>query len=93
MQYYVYIMASKSGVIYVGVTNNLIKRAYEHKEGLIDGFTEKYKVKHLVYYEVSKDVNSAIAREKQIKNWSRAKKEKLINFMNSQWEDLWHKIA
>lgn len=88
-QYYVYIMSSKSGVLYIGVTSNLIKRVYEHKNELIEGFSSKYKTKALVYYEVTEDVNSAIAREKQLKGWRREKKDSLIDKMNKERKDLY----
>ena len=79
MQYYVYILASrKNGTMYIGVTSNLVKRMYEHKEGLLEGFTKKYKVKDLVYYEQANDVNEAIIREKQLKKWNHQWKINLI---------------
>lgn len=86
--YCVYIMASESGTLYTGVTNNLERRVYEHKNELIDGFTKKYKCKKLVYFETSNDIRSAIEREKQIKKWRREKKEFLIKTLNPQWKDL-----
>ncbi len=86
--YYVYIMASRSGVLYTGVTSNLERRVYEHKHGIIVGFSKKYQTNALVYYEHTGDVESAIVREKQIKGWLRAKKEKLIQNMNPKWNDL-----
>ena len=86
--YYVYIMASKSRVLYTGVTNNLERRVYEHKNKLIEGFTNKYNVDRLVHYEETNDVNVAIAREKQIKGWLRSKKIALIESANPQWKDL-----
>ena len=92
-QYYVYIMASRSGVLYTGVTSNLSKRVGEHKEGQIPGFTRRYKVTHLVYYESMHDVNAAIAREKQIKRWRREKKVSLIETINRAWNDLAREIA
>ena len=92
-QYYVYIMASQSGVLYTGVTNDLNRRVGEHKEGLIPGFTRKYKVNRLVYYESMRDVNAAIAREKQIKRWRREKKMSLIETINRGWDDLAREIA
>ena len=92
-QYYVYIMASHSGVLYIGVTSDLNKRVGEHKEGLIPGFSKRYKVNRLVYYESMGEVNDAIAREKQIKRWRREKKVKLIETMNSGWNDLAREIA
>ncbi|OGB73446.1 endonuclease [candidate division Kazan bacterium RIFCSPHIGHO2_01_FULL_44_14] len=87
-EYYVYIMASRSGVLYVGVTNDLNRRAYEHEHELIPGFSSKYKTQQLVYFESCLDVESAIAREKQFKGWRRSKKETLIQRMNPGWEDI-----
>jgi putative endonuclease len=86
--YYVYILASSSGTLYTGVTNDLFRRVYEHKQKLVDGFTKKYDVNRLVYYEETHDVNSALLREKQIKGWLRKKKIALIESMNPKWEDL-----
>ena len=92
--YYVYIMSNfTNSVIYIGVTNNLIRRVYEHKEKLVEGFTKKYNINKLVYYECTNDVYSAISREKQLKNLSRANKNKLIEVNNKDWEDLWNKIV
>ncbi len=89
-RYYVYILASKQyGTLYVGVTSNLIKRAYEHKNDLIEGFTKGLRVHNLVYYETSEDVNSAIAREKQLKRWRRKWKIELIERQNPEWKDLY----
>jgi putative endonuclease len=87
-EYYIYIMASFSGVLYIGMTNNLIRRVYEHQNELIDGFSKKYKCKKLIYFESSTDVNSIIAREKQIKKWSRIKKLNLIKMKNPDMKDL-----
>lgn len=87
-QYFVYIMASLSGTLYIGVTNDLYKRVYQHKNDLIQGFTKKYQCHKLVYFEETSDVESAIAREKQLKNWNRAKKEFIIKTLNPQWKDL-----
>lgn len=88
--YYVYLLASKkNGTLYIGVTNDLIKRVYEHKNDIIDGFTKKYGVRALVYYEETKDINSAITREKQIKKWRRSWKIELIEKMNLGWKDLY----
>ena len=87
-QYFVYIMASESGTLYIGVTNDLYKRAYQHKNGLSDGFTEKYLCHKLIFFEETSDVESAISREKQLKNWNRAKKEFLIKTKNPAWKDL-----
>ena len=86
--YYVYIMTSPSGTLYTGMTNNLQRRVYEHKNKLIDGFTKKYNVTRLVYYELYHDVRDAIAREKQIKSWRRSKKIDLIKSLNPTWKDL-----
>ena len=74
--------------MYVGVTNNLQRRIYEHKEKLIDGFTSKYNVNKLVYYEETTDIKSAISREKELKGWGRSKKDALVVTMNQNWEDL-----
>jgi len=87
-QYYVYIMTNQSRTLYTGVINNLVRRAYEHKQKLIKGFTKKYNMGMLVYYEVATDVQSAIAREKQIKGWLRSKKIALIESMNPEWKDV-----
>ncbi len=93
-QYYVYIMASKkNGVIYIGVTGNLIKRVHQHREGLVDGFSKQYKTKRLVYFEPSIDIKSCIEREKQLKGWKRQWKIGLIEVVNPEWEDLWIDIA
>lgn len=87
--YYVYILTNWSNkVLYTGVTNNLERRMYEHKNKLIPGFTEKYNVNKLVYFDSTNDVKNAIAREKQIKGWTRQKKIHLIESMNPQWKDL-----
>ena len=90
--YYVYIVSSKSKVIYTGVTNDLIKRVFEHKEGKIEGFTKKYKTNRLVCYEQFSDIYGAITREKQIKGWLRFKKIQLIERMNPTWRDLYFEI-
>ncbi len=88
--YYVYILASKKyGTLYTGVTSNLIKRIYEHKESLIDSFTKKYKVNQLVYYEIHGNIIEAISREKQIKKWKRDWKTNLIEETNPDWLDLY----
>jgi len=87
--YYVYILASKrNGTLYIGVTNDLKRRAHEHKEGLVGGFTKKYGVKNLVYYEFTDNPQSAIQREKHLKNWNRKWKLRLIEENNPNWEDL-----
>jgi putative endonuclease len=92
-QYYVYIMTNiRNTVLYVGVTNDLIRRVYEHKEKLADGFTKKYNIVKLVYYEVLEDIENAIVREKQIKAGSRRKKIQLINGMNREWSDLYDEL-
>lgn len=87
-QYYVYIMANVARTLYVGVTNDLSRRVYEHKQKLVPGFTSKYNLARLVYFETSGDARAAIAREKQIKGWLRAKKIALIEASNPEWEDL-----
>jgi putative endonuclease len=87
-QYYVYIMASRGKTLYVGVTNNLERRVYEHKSGLVSGFTKKYKVTKLVYHEETSDVGAAIFREKQLKAWRRSKKVALVASVNPIWEDM-----
>ncbi len=94
MEYYVYIMSSTSNyTIYTGVTNNLVRRVYEHRTGADpDGFTTKYAVKKLVYYESTHDVLSAIEREKQIKSWSRKKENTLIAGINPAWRDLYPEL-
>ena len=87
--YFVYILSNwDDSVLYIGVTGNLPRRLYEHRNGLVDGFTRKYNVHKLVYYEQTNDVYSAISREKQLKNWNRAKKNTLIQKANPQWLDL-----
>jgi len=88
MPYFVYTMASLSGTLYIGVTNNLLRRVYEHKNKLIDGFSKRYNCTKLVYFEEYKNVNEAIEREKMIKKWRREKKEDLIRYMNIHWKDL-----
>ena len=88
-KYYVYIMSNKkNGVLYTGVTNNLARRVYEHKEKLIPGFTSKYNLTTLVFFEETPDVRAAISREKQIKGWLRKKKIDLIIAQNTDWNDL-----
>jgi len=87
--YYVYLLTNQNGnVMYLGVTNDLVRRVYEHKNSLVDGFTKKYNVSKLVYFEQTDDVMSAIAREKEIKKWRREKKNKLVETMNPQWREL-----
>jgi len=93
MQYYVYILASKkNGTLYVGVTSDIIKRIYEHKNGFSEGFTKKYSVHNLVYYETTESVESAITREKQLKKWNRDWKTKLIEQSNPAWRDLYFEL-
>ena len=88
-QFYVYIMTNKNNtVLYTGVTSDLNKRVYEHKNKLLEGFTKRYNIDKLVFYEVYDDINNAIAREKQMKSGTRAKKIKLIEEMNNGWKDL-----
>ncbi len=87
-QYYVYIMTNKSKTLYTGITDNLERRVYEHKKKLFEGFTKRYNITKLVYYEVTSDVSAAIEKEKQIKGWLRRKKITLIEAMNPQWTDL-----
>ena len=88
-QYYVYILTNTyNKVLYVGITNDINRRLYEHKNKLVPGFTQKYNVDKLVYLEETTDVNSAIKREKEIKSWRREKKDRLINSMNPEWRDL-----
>lgn len=87
-QYYVYIMTNRSKTLYTGVTNDLMRRVYEHKNKMVEGFTKKYNITRLVYFEGTNDVQSAIVREKQIKGWLRSKKIGLIESANPKWEDL-----
>ena len=90
----VYILASKrNGTLYIGVTSDLVKRAWEHKNGITGGFTKKYGVHHLVHYELFDDMNSTITREKQMKKWRRAWKIELIEKGNRDWRDLWPDIS
>jgi len=87
--YYVYLLTNwNNRVMYVGVTNDLKRRLYEHKNKLIKGFTEKYNLNKLVYFEHTQDIYSAITREKEIKKWRREKKNKLVSLTNSEWQDL-----
>ena len=87
-QYYVYIMTNRSKTLYTGVTNDLMRRVYEHKNKMIEGFTKKYHITKLVYYEETNDIQVAISREKQIKGWLRGKKIALIESVNPKWNDL-----
>ena len=92
--YYVYILASKrNGTLYTGVTNNLVKRVYEHKNDLVEGFTRKYQIHNLVYYETHENINEAITKEKQMKEWKRYWKIKTINKFNPKWKDLYSTIV
>ncbi len=86
--FHVYFMASKSGVLYIGVTGNLAKRVFQHQQKLVPGFTQKYNVTKLIWFEPHATARSAIAREKEIKRWNRAKKIALIESLNPQWTDL-----
>ena len=90
----VYILASKrNGTLYIGVTSDLLKRSWEHKNDLVDGFTKRYGVHRLAYYELHQNMASAITREKQLKKWNRAWKLKLIEKHNPDWKDLWEGIT
>ncbi len=92
--YYVYIITNKpKGTLYIGLTNNLIRRSYEHQNGLIDGFTKKYNLKRLVYFEVFNLVEDAILREKRLKKWNRQWKIDLIEKANPNWNDLYQQLV
>jgi putative endonuclease len=92
-QYYVYILASKrNGTLYIGMTNNLVRRVFEHKNDLDEGFTKKYGVHRLVYFEDTSDVESAIQREKRLKKWNRKWKLELIEKENPNWDDLYDSL-
>ncbi len=94
MAYYVYILASKErGTLYVGVTNDLLRRVYEHKEGLAEGFTKRHGVKRLVYFETHDSIEAAIAREKHLKRWRRDWKVELIERDNPRWADLYKTLT
>jgi len=94
MAYYVYIMASRrNGTLYIGVTNDLVRRVYEHREGLGDGFTKRHGVKMLVYFEMFEGIEQAIQREKTMKRWTRAWKLNQIERDNPTWRDLWEDIC
>lgn len=91
--YFVYIITNYTNTtLYTGVTNNLVRRVFEHKNKIIKGFSSKYNLNKLVYYEIYKDIESALTREKQLKNVSRNKKESLINSINSTWDDLYNNL-
>jgi len=92
-QYYVYILSNLSKTLYVGMTNDLLRRVYEHREKFVEGFTKKYNLHKLVYYEQTNDVNSALFRERQIKSWRREKKRALIESVNPKWEDLFENLT
>ncbi|MFA5360537.1 MAG: GIY-YIG nuclease family protein [Candidatus Paceibacterota bacterium] len=87
-QYYIYILTNKSNTLYVGITNDLVRRLYEHKNKLMPGFTKKYNIDKLIYYEVFDDPQVAIQREKEIKGWTRKKKVELIKRMNPGFREL-----
>jgi putative endonuclease len=92
--YYVYILASRrNGTLYIGVTNNLLRRVYEHKKKIVKGFTSKYKVDKLVYFEQTDDVHSALAREKKLKKYNRSWKLKMIENFNPNWNDLYYEFG
>jgi putative endonuclease len=92
--YFVYILASeRNGTLYVGVTNDLIRRVQEHREGLVEGFTKRYRIKLLVWFEAHQEINEAILREKRIKRWRRNWKLQLIEVQNPQWLDLWPSLT
>jgi putative endonuclease len=94
MTYFVYILASRpNGTLYIGVTNDLVRRAYEHREGLVDGFTKTHGVKTLVYFEPHDNIEQAIVREKRLKRWRRAWKIQLIERDNPYWRDLFDDLA
>jgi putative endonuclease len=90
--FYVYIITSISGTLYIGVTNNLLRRITEHKDGKIKGFTKKYSCNKLIYYEYFENILDAINREKEIKKWRRDKKENLIKSLNPRWNDLYSEL-
>ena len=93
-QYYIYLLASKrNGTLYVGVTSDLAKRVWEHRNNVIEGFTQKYNVHKLVYYEIADDIDSAITREKQMKKWRRQWKIELIEKSNPEWKDLYDSLV
>ncbi|MBN1805170.1 MAG: GIY-YIG nuclease family protein [Sedimentisphaerales bacterium] len=93
-QYFIYILASKkNGTLYIGVTNNLIKRISQHKDNLVEGFTKRYGIHTLVYYEIFRNIQDAITREKNIKKWKRKWKMELIEKSNPNWEDLYDTLS
>ena len=92
--YWVYILASRlGGTLYIGVTNNLVRRVYEHRMGLVDGFTKKYATHRLVYFEQYSEIEAAIVREKRLKKWNRVWKTRLIEELNPNWDDPYPQIA
>ena len=92
--YYLYMMTNKkNGTLYIGISGDLVKRCYEHKNELADGFTKKYRLHHLVYYEVHNDPAEAILREKQMKKWNRSWKIELIEKQNPEWKDLYGELV
>jgi putative endonuclease len=86
--YYIYIMTNRSGTLYIGMTNDLVRRVYQHKKKIVEGFTQRYNIDRLVYYEETNDVRVAQERERQLKGWLRLKKLDLIKGMNPEWKDL-----
>ncbi len=94
MSYYTYILFNqRNGTLYIGVTNHLVKRVYEHKQHIFKGFTDKYDTDKLAYYEIHDDINEAIKREKQLKAWKRSWKLELIESHNPDWKDLYDEIS
>ena len=92
--YYIYILSNKTNsVLYTGITSNVIKRIYEHKHNLVDGFTKNYLIHKLIYYEQYQDIRDAMEREKQLKAGSRKKKESLVTFLNPEWKDLYDSLV
>jgi putative endonuclease len=92
--YYIYMMSNvKNNVLYIGITNDLLRRVYEHKNDLIEGFTKKYRCHKLVWFEMTSDINAAIIKEKQMKKWKREYKENVINKMNPDWKDLYEGLV
>jgi len=95
-QYYVYIMTNRSRTLYVGVTNDLERRVHEHKSGLVEGFTKRYKINRLVYFAETSNIEGAITREKEITKWRRSKKMDLVEAANPGWKDLsegWYEVG
>lgn len=92
-QYYVYIVGNERPTLYIGVTNDLIRRVYEHKNGLVEGFTKEYELKRLLFFEVHSEIKEAITREKQIKKWNRQWKLNLIKKTNPEFKDLYEEIT